>query len=605
MFTFLSDRATSIMAFLASTAIALWDWEWTPALLAPAAYAILAAFIRDHQEDRRAGTSGRATLWVLAGAGLMFWTVGGAVWWVHPLCQWLAAHAAAPALQAVPLRWPWIVAVAADGLSWRPLTIAQWTAYAVAGVGVWWLLNRTLPARSERWAALWRKRTAAAREGRTDIRTVHEQLPDPQKSYDPRRYFKEGHLFLGLDKDRRPIYVLWPAFGKHPHTQVAGTTGCGKGVFVGLYMAQALRHGHAVVALDPKDDAWAPHVLRAEATALRRPFALVDLRQDVPQINLLAGASVREVEMLLIAGLGLSDRGGEGDHYRVADRIAARRLAERIIGGCPTPTLADLADAAEDDQDMPEGLTRRLTEAAMGGALSATHDGVDLAKMVAAGGAVYVIGDSEGRFQVMQRMLVVRVQQIAAARDRIAGTPRQIMLFLDEVKDCLSKPALDGLAKARDKGLHIVIAHQSKGDLRQVPGLDPDAVTEAVIENCKMRILYGVGNSDTAKWLAENSGRILVDDEQRGVKTTAAGVEQATGDRSLRQAERPLIDQNMWLALADTPGVAVVVAPKKRWIFSHICPVPVKKQPLQIVRGRRICPVPVPAQQEATDDPDL
>jgi hypothetical protein len=204
----------------------------------------------------------------------------------------------------------------------------------------------------------------------------------------------------------------------------------------------------------------------------------------------------------------------------------------------------------------------------------------------ASGGAVYIIGGSEGRLTVMQRMLLVRLQQIAAGRDRTASQHRQILLFLDEVKDLLSKPALDALAKIRDKGMHVILAHQSLGDFENVPGIKPTVVKAAIIENCKWSVLYGVGDSDTALWLADNSGQILVDDESRQVETSAALVERQTGNRTLRQTERARIDVNMWLALRDIPGVAVVSAGGSRQ-FAHICPLKVEKQPLRIAQGKR------------------
>jgi hypothetical protein len=39
-----------------------------------------------------------------------------------------------------------------------------------------------------------------------------------------------------------------------------------------------------------------------------------------------------------------------------------------------------------------------------------------------------------------------------------------------------------------------------------------------------------VGDSETAQWLADNSGKILVDDESRHIETAAALVERQTGN---------------------------------------------------------------------------
>lgn len=45
-----------------------------------------------------------------------------------------------------------------------------------------------------------------------------------------------------------------------PHIQACGTTGSGKGVFMGSLSAQCALNGEAVIVIDPKDDEWFPHV---------------------------------------------------------------------------------------------------------------------------------------------------------------------------------------------------------------------------------------------------------------------------------------------------------------------------------------------------------
>ena len=77
----------------------------------------------------------------------------------------------------------------------------------------------------------------------------------------------------------------------------------------------------------------------------------------------------------------------------------------------------------------------------------------------------------------------------------------------------------------------------------------------SVNENCAIKISYAVKDPDTADWLARMSGQILVDDEIRQVKTNIGMVETRENGRSLRQAERPLIDTNMLQALPDRCAV--------------------------------------------------
>jgi len=353
------------------------------------------------------------------------------------------------------------------------------------------------------------------------------------------------------------------------------------------------------VVMDPKFDEWMPFAMAQEANAAGVPFVLMDLRKDWPQINLLAGASAADVEELLVAGLGLSDKGGEGDFYRVSDRRAAASLAQAILAANSRATLADLAEAAQADDGLVKnaaGLVGRLAEIAATPALSA-YAGPDLAATLAAGGVVYILGSMRhGRILAAQRMILVRLMQIIEQRPRDDDAPpaRRVCIFLDELKAHISRPALEMLGAIRDKGAHLIVAHQAVADLRDVPAdLDKEAVVGAIVENCAIRVVYRIQDPATRTWIASMSGKILVDDETRQVETSAALVERQSGNRSLRQTDRFKIDENQLAALPD--GVAVVFVGTTTQ-FAHICAIPTKKTGLRIVRGKpRPEPIAVPA----------
>ena len=114
------------------------------------------------------------------------------------------------------------------------------------------------------------------------------------------------------------------------------------------------------------------------------------------------------------------------------------------------------------------------------------------------------------------------------------------------------------LGAARDKGVHLVLAHQSLGDLRDCArDMNPDAVVDAVVENCRIKICYQVLNPETAEWLAAMSGQILVDDETRRVEKNLGQAEIVSGERSIRQADRYLVDVNMLLNLPRSSAVVL------------------------------------------------
>lgn len=463
--------------------------------------------------------------------------------------------------------------------SWHLLAQAAGVGIGVIGVIMW---GRVMTPKLTKMMGKATKRTDMERNRKTDVREIAKHLPDPRQDFNPSQYLdsKKG-VFFGLNEQRQAQYIpqdLW----RRSHVQLIGTSGAGKGVAAAVMLTQALRDGEAVVVIDPKDDEWAPHVLKSEAERLGVPFNLVDLRADIPQIDLFDGASSDQLEELLVAGFSLAEKGEAADFYRIADRQAARLAGSLLneLGELVTPAmLAEHPDIRKKGREAA-GFLGKLDELARVQALNAPG-ARHMSATVAGGGCLYIIGSMRNeRIKSAQRMALVRLLQLVETRDRINSKPRPVCVFLDELKYHLSRPALEGLGAARDKGMHLVLAHQSLADLRDCPAdLDGEAVVGAVVENCAIRVTYRVRDPETAEWLASMSGTILVDDETRRVDRNLALAEVMDSDRTVRQAERYLIDQNMLLNL---PSRVAVIYGGALPVFAHICPLPAVKGQLHL-----------------------
>ncbi|HDY7447466.1 TPA: type IV secretory system conjugative DNA transfer family protein [Vibrio vulnificus] len=447
------------------------------------------------------------------------------------------------------------------------------------------------------------RRTTVERNRRTDVREIGSHLPESRKDFDPSKHIsanpqKKG-VFVGLDEQNKPVYVPYEKWRKS-HIQVIGTTGAGKGVASAVLLAQALRAGESVIVLDPKNDEWAPHVLRTEAERAGVPFHLIDLNRKTPQLDFMADMTSEQLEELFIAGFSLAEKGEAADFYRIADRRAARN-ASGYVGECDSVEALALLKEVRSMAEDAASFSGKLEELALLDAINAPG-GLNLAEVIAEGGCVYVVGSMRhSRVIMAQRMLLVRLIQLAESRDRVAGPVRPVCVFLDEFKYHISRPALEGLGAARDKGMHLVMAHQSRADLQDCPAdLNPDAVTGAVVENAALRIAYRVQDPDTAAWLAQMSGEILVDDEVRRVERNAAGSEVMEHDRTVRQAQRFLIDQNMLLNLPDRTAVLFGAGLPQ---FAHICPIPTEKKPLTVHKAPVTAPHSDPETELAPERP--
>ncbi len=367
---------------------------------------------------------------------------------------------------------------------------------------------------------LWHRTTLPAGViGLSDIRKAMEEF-DELPEYDPTPYFdpKKG-LFVGLDLDRKnqPVYVAWRKLRK-THTQVVGTTGSGKGVATTMMLWQCALAGECVVIFDPKfpGDEFAPMVLKRLADEHQIPFYFLNLSPDLPH-----------------------------------------ELKEHFPENPPQFNLFAAANqspeiSSEPGKEKALDYKLKLQQMARLNVIN-TLDGLDLTSVLNQNAILYIIGNYDhDQTLSLQKMLLLRLMQIIGGRDRRDKNLRKVAMMLDELKYMLSPGALQALGLVRDKGCHIFLAHQTLGDLRQCPGLDPEAVTAAVKGNTTIKLIYKVTDpDDTGKWAEQLSGNIVVLQQsthmQQGMFHASEG--------QYRQIERPLLTINELEALPDLTGM--------------------------------------------------
>lgn len=460
-----------------------------------------------------------------------------------------------------------------------------------AGLTVHMVLRRLLTPEFEKFRQKTIRKTDYERDVRTDVRNVRDLLPKTME-YNPLDYIDlDKGLFIGLNEEEQPQYIPIADWQKQ-HADLIGTTGAGKGVAAAILLYQSILAGETVFGMDPKDDEWAPHLYREACRIAGKPFALIDLRKCQYQLDLLDGADAETLEELLNAGFSLAEKGEAADFYRIGDRRASRHLAGMYE---PGQTLRDLfnTDFVAGLEEDVKNFHGKLEEISILNSVNA-KGGLKLKQFFDTGGCVYIIGSMRNpKIISAQRMILVRLLQIAESRDRVKQKPRPIAIFLDELKYHLSRAALEGLGAARDKGVHIIMAHQSIADLKDCPAdLKGDSVVGAVVENTKFKLVYKLQDPETAEWVARMTGSILVDDESRQIATDAVLVERVEGKRTIRQAERYYVDTNMLLNLPD--GVSFIFTSKMLPRASMIAHIPVKKKELIIYES------PVEEQTEIT-----
>jgi hypothetical protein len=394
----------------------------------------------------------------------------------------------------------------------------------------------------------------------SDIRRSFDETERP--AYEPSRYFAFGKgIFTGLNDRRKPVYVSWEEFNS-THMQVIGTTGAGKGVMSTMLLIQCALNGQRVIIFDPKNDKHAPSVIAHAAKQSGLPFHLIDLRPETPpQVNPFRFATYAEMKELLTTTFDLADKGEAADFYRLLDRRAARDVIRRAGSN---PTIKRMLEVADEspfitDEDAVAFL-EKLTEMTELDAIE-TNEGPNLGEMISSPGFLYIIGGIRSVESIQcQKLLLLRILQIIEKRPETLADRLPIAMMLDEFKYILSPPALQALGTVRDKNCHLILAHQSIGDLEECKGLDPAAVRGAVLENTGIKFIYRAKTPETAQWASELSGTIIA-------KTRRTDIQQSAFDAATAQyneVERALLTTNDILALPKLVGMLFGVGLAKR-----------------------------------------
>lgn len=405
----------------------------------------------------------------------------------------------------------------------------------------------------DRWISMASKKSLIQPDKISDIRSLHKESRSKVSDYSPWDYFKKGAHFMGLDEESRPYYI-----NELPHAFYGGTTGSGKGNALQAHAAQSVLNDEALIYFDPKDDKYGPHALYEACKKYNKNYQYINVGSNQPaQFNLMAGMSERDLVQIFQSGFDLTNKGTDADHHRGNDRKAARYLAGLISS--EKLTLAEAFQKVSSDDfflEKASGFLEKLESIAGLAAINAKSSEQILDVFVREGGAIYVqSGLDEDAEKIAQRMILIRVIQIASSRSRLNLTPRTVCVIADEVRFQISRPLLNLLSAGRDKGLRAILAFQSMVDLRAGEiDMSPDVVEGIVLENTPIKHIYRLEDPRTAQWLAEKSGQVLVRQESYETRKNLLMVERLTNS-VIREERVYLLDPNVTLSLAPGWGV--------------------------------------------------
>ena len=417
-----------------------------------------------------------------------------------------------------------------------------------------------------------RTRIAGLKDTLTDFRHIQKELQGTVPIQFDKQFTAaelKNEMFLGIDIAGNPV-TLERSTWKSSHVQIMGPPGTGKGIQAAVTLTQSLKFGDAVFVFDPKNDEWAPSVFHDACKSAGVRFQFVDLSESIPQLNPLLNSSPDEVSEMLYAGLELSRRGSDSDFYKLDDRKAARFAASLLEKESLSFTEMGIKAKFLVDRDLLNGAKAFFTAIEEVGELACiqTRAGVDLSAPLRDGGCIYIVGSVRNDpIVILQKMLFVRIIQII---ERTRNRNRHCSIFLDEFKYLLSATSVNALGAIRDKGCNILLAHQSLGDFANCGSdLSENGVRTTILDTTPIKWLYRPSNKDTASWISNQTGRILVSTQKSNTVRNLELSESLSASRSVGETERNLYDANTIMSLpkgcavcigTDLPKLAMVTA---------------------------------------------
>ncbi|MBY0385045.1 TraM recognition domain-containing protein [bacterium] len=185
-----------------------------------------------------------------------------------------------------------------------------------------------------------------------------------------------------------------------------------------------------------------------------------------------------------------------------------------------------------------------ITRSKAGSLLKARGDKIDIFESIQNGEIVYFLMDSMSDKESSELLGRLLLQDLIGATGMIYSSVKETarkhtQVIIDEFASFASENFIDFINRARGAGLGVMVAHQSRGDLKSVH----ETFCDRVERNCATKLIFGTDNSEDAEYFASMVGtrQALKDTMQMqdGWLST-----ESTGMMSRREVEEFVIHPN-------------------------------------------------------------
>lgn len=409
----------------------------------------------------------------------------------------------------------------------------------------------------------------------SDIRAEMARIK--AKDFAPKKYFKDGFMFLGLNEEGDPIYETDDEF-KTRHMKIIGPTQTGKGVLQGVMIYQAIMKGWTVGFGDIKPDDFIYSIMVKACKDAGRPAPIVvDLNGIGPgSYNMFANGTKREIISRIQKVFNINDTGTNADYYNVKERSLIFDI-EKYFDGSLATLDSLLHGKMPDGSVKPEyfEITEKsrayIKEMRMHKPLNPKKGrGFDVERTIKNGAVFYIRGSVTDT--LVKKAQTVMLMEIIQTVLRIGKQKQHFYLALDEVKFLVSDMLTTGLSTVLSKGLNLSLAYQSRANMLNLDDktLNAKAILSEIEINTLNTISYKAADEETALWASGLTGtrnKTVVRSEE--VDYGKMGAETYTGRKQVHQDQEELIPINQMLSFP--ARVSALVRPNKLATVLYTC----------------------------------
>lgn len=418
----------------------------------------------------------------------------------------------------------------------------------------------------------------------SDIRIEKDRFES--KTYEVRKYYKDGFIFMGLDENEEPVYITDKEF-KGKNLKILGATQTGKGVIMQVLLDQAIMKGWGAWFVDQKPDDFIFSVMSESCKhwGMPAPIILDFTGESIGDYAPFQSGNKRERLQRFYKLFGLEKSGTDADHYKNLNRQVMTFVSDYWDG-----TLQNLEQILSGkDKSIPEekrdwifenslNIRVRLDEWKLIPNLFPKQGcGFNLQEALNNASTVYIRSrqDDELLREVVTSLLVEWKDCIIKKEHT-----KHIFTVLDEVKFCISPTVASSLATVLSKDANIALAYQERDDLKSNPDrtVDGEMIKNQVETNTLMSLYYAC-SQETAEWISKNTGTIQKSiNKLERVSTDGFGAENWEGERMIGSEKEYFVTENTIQSMSPRVGVFKNSQNLAKYLFTSWIPVEEKKE---------------------------